>query len=101
MVSKIEEKMAEMQQQINELTDLCEQYDNDINHLLKENQLLRTRIDNIHIDMLKHMNRRNDSFINLLERVITLQQVTHDIMEKQKQMEEVNIDLSDHLQVIE
>ena len=101
MVSKIEEKMAEMQQQINELTDLCEQYNNDISYLLKRNQQLKTRIDNIHIDILGLLNKRDDSFIRLLETVITLQQTTHDIMEKQKQMEEVSIDLYDHPLVIE
>ena len=101
MVSKIEEKMAEMQQQINELTELCEQYNNDISYLLKRNQQLKTRIDNIHIDILGLLNKRDDSFIRLLERVIALQQTTHDIMEKQKQMEEVSIDLSDHPLVIE
>lgn len=84
MVNKIEEKMAEMQQQINELTDLCEHYNNDINHLLKENQLLRERIDSIHIDILIHLNKRDDSFIKLLERVIALQQTTNDILEEQK-----------------
>ena len=97
MGSKIEEKMAEMQQQINELTELCEQYNNDISYLLKRNQQLKTRIDNIHIDILGLLNKRDDSFIRLLETVITLQQTTYDIMEKQKQMEEVSIDLSDHL----
>lgn len=101
MVSKIEEKMAEMQQQINELTELCEQYNNDISYLLKRNQQLKTRIDNIHIDILGLLNKRDDSFIRLLETVITLQQTTHDIMEKQKQMEEVSIDLYDHPLVIE
>lgn len=101
MVSKIEEKMAEMQQQINELTDLCEQYNNDISYLLKRNQQLKTRIDNIHIDILGLLNKRDDSFIRLLETVIALQQTTHDIMKKQKQMEETSIDLSDHPLVIE
>lgn len=93
--------MAEMQQQINELTELCEQYNNDISYLLKRNQQLKTRIDNIHIDILGLLNKRDDSFIRLLETVITLQQTTHDIMEKQKQMEEVSIDLYDHPLVIE
>jgi len=62
--SKIEQKIIEMQQQINELTDLCEDYNN-------ENKKIKESIFNI----MNAISNNQDTLIQYGESIIYIQKI--------------------------